>query len=154
MIPDDQYFVFNIEGQHYASSLSHVEEVIRAVELITLSHSPELLLGLLNIRGKFVPVFNIRKKLRLPERDIDLDDRIIVFSAHRYAIAFLVDRVVGVVELTKEKIESAQQIFPEMEHYIEGVAKFDSDTVIICNIETLFPAQEIDGLDHVVEKNV
>ena len=147
MKPQNQYLVFTIDEQRYAIALSSVGKVIRAVELISLPEAPEFLLGLMNMQGKIIPVINIRKRFHLPPYKIRLNDRIIICQASGQTIAFMVDTVLGVVEFPQEQIDKARQIFPEMEHYIEGIGKLDDTTVLIYDLEKLFSPQDINKLD-------
>ena len=75
MKTQDQYLVFTIDEERYAMALSAVEKVIRTVELTSLPKAPEFLLGLINMKGKAIPVLDIRKRYNLPDREIRLDDR-------------------------------------------------------------------------------
>ncbi len=142
----NNYFIFTIENQRYGVELSAVEKVIRAVELIALPEAPEILLGLINMRGKIIPVVNIRKQFRLPAREIELNDRIILCRIATRSIAFIADTVEGIVTFSQHQLESGGQIFPEMEKYIEGVGKIKEHTVIIYNIRKFFSDKDIDDV--------
>ncbi len=61
-----QYFVFGIDKQQYAITISAVEKVIRAVELNSIPQADDSLCGLVNVKGEMIPVMNIRKMLHLP----------------------------------------------------------------------------------------
>jgi len=132
------YFVFRIDEQRYGVILSAVEKVIRAVELVSLPDAPDTILGLINMRGNIIPAVNIRKKFRLPERETEINDRIIICLHGKRRIAFFVDMVEGVFEFSKRQLNEAAEIFPEMERFIEGVGKIGNDTVIVYKIEQLF----------------
>ena len=141
-----QYFVFSLDDQQYALALATVLKVIRAVELTSLPEAPDHLLGLINLGGKIIPVLDMRKRFHLPDREIDLVDRIIICKGSARTIAFVADEVEGVVEFAPEELDEAVHILPEMEHYIEGVGKLNDDTVLIYDLEMLFSIQEIEGL--------
>ena len=141
-----QYVVFGLEDQRYALALAAVLKVIRAVELTYLPNAPDNLVGLLNMGGEIVPVLDVRKRFHLPNREIDLNDRIIICKGAARTIAFVADVVEGVVEFAPEELDEAVHILPEMEHYIEGVGKLDEDTVLIYDLDSLFSLQEIEGL--------
>ncbi len=143
----NDYFVFKIEDQRYAVALSAVEKVIRAVELIVLPDASGILLGLINMRGRIIPVVNIRKHLRLPDREIEINDRIIISQVSSRTVAFIADTVEGVVMFSQNQLDKGDQIFPEMGQYIEGIGKIDNDTIIIYNIYKLFFDQDIDMPD-------
>ncbi len=141
-----QYFVFGLEDQRYALSLATVLKVIRAVELTSLPEAPENLLGLINLGGEIIPVLDMRKRFHLPNREIDLNDRIIICKGSARTIAFVADMVEGVVEFASEEVDEAVHILPEMEDYIEGVGKLNDDTVLIYDLDRLFSIEEIEGL--------
>jgi purine-binding chemotaxis protein CheW len=141
-----QYFVFGLEDQRYAMALGAVLKVIRAVEFTFLPEAPENLLGLINLGGEIIPVLDIRKRFHLPNREIDLNDRIIICKGAARTIAFVADVVEGVVEFAPEELDEAVHILPEMEDYIEGVGKLNDDTVLIYDLDTMFSIQEIGGL--------
>ena len=141
-----QYFVFGLEDQRYAMALGSVLKVIRAVEFTFLPEAPENLLGLINLGGEIIPVLDIRKRFHLPNREIDLNDRIIICKGAARTIAFVADVVEGVIEFAPKEFDEAVHILPEMEDYIEGVGKLNDDTVLIYDLDTLFSIQEIEGL--------
>ena len=141
-----QYFVFGLEDQRYAMSLGAVLKVIRAVEFTFLPEAPENLLGLINLGGEIIPVLDIRKRFHLPNREIDLNDRIVICKGAARTIAFVADVVEGVVEFAPEELDEAVHILPEMDHYIEGVGKLNDDTVLIYDLDSLFSIEENEGL--------
>ena len=150
MEQQNQYFVFSLDGQHYAMEISLVEKVIHAVELIHLPGTAEFLLGIINMGGKVIPVANIRKRFNLPDHEMNLDDRIIISQISRRKIAFIVDHVQGIVEFSQEQVDEVHQIFPEMERYIEGVGRFNDNTVLIITVDKLFSIQNMNRLDKVI----
>ena len=135
---ENQSFIFTIDEQHYALSLSVVERVVWAVELISVPKAPYILQGLINIKGEIIPVMNIRKILHLPERNMDINDRIVFARTSAREVAFIVDKVEGVVALFPAGMDSARLNFPEMEHFLEGIGRFKDNTVFIYNIDKLF----------------
>lgn len=150
MKQQNQYFLFELDGQRYAMEISVVEKVIHAVELIYLPETPDSLLGLINMGGKIIPFFNIRKKFNLPAREMNLNDRIIISRISTQKIAFIADNVEGIVEFSEEQIDEVHQIFPEMERYIVGVGRFNDNTVLIIAIDKLFSTQNINRLEKVI----
>src|SRR5271157_2301250 len=80
---DLSHVVFTLDGLFYAVSLSVVSRVIRAVEITPLPKAPSIVLGVINLGGRIIPVVNIRKRFRLPERELELTDQLIVARASR-----------------------------------------------------------------------
>lgn len=137
------YIIFALDDQRYALSAKSVKNVIRSVALTYLTEAPDLVLGLLNIGGTFIPVINIREQFDLPQKSIQISDRIIIAEASTYTIAFIADSVEDVVELEQEPLDQSVEIFPGMEKFFIGISRHNGCTVLIYDINTLFPEQMI-----------
>jgi purine-binding chemotaxis protein CheW len=146
----NQFFVFRIDSQRFAIRLENVEKVIRAIELIQVPESLDFLIGLINMEGRILPVFDLRKRFFLPQKELDINDRILISSAKTGTIAVIVDSVEGIVEFSSQQIYSAKSIFPKMDQYIEGVWKDGNETAIIYDVDKLFPDINEKDLDEVV----
>ena len=77
---------FNFDDQKYALFLSAVVRIIRVVEITGLPKAPEIVLGVINMHGLIIPVFDIRKRFRLPQREIQLDHQLIARLDNRHLI--------------------------------------------------------------------
>src|SRR5438093_13678478 len=93
-----QLVVFLIDEWRFALDLPIVERVVRAAEVTPLPDSPEVILGVLKVEGRVVPVFNIRKRLGMPEREMELSDQMIIAHASSGSVALVVDEVTGLIE--------------------------------------------------------
>ncbi len=149
------FIIFDIDDQRYALSVKSVKIIIRSVALTYLSEAPDLLLGLLNLGGEFIPVINIREQFNLPLKTIRVSDRIIIAEASKYTIAFIADSVEDVVELEQEPLDQSVDIFPGIEKFLTGISRYNGRSVLIYDINTLFPEQTIkhitDGLKQIEE---
>ena len=74
---------------------------------------------------------------------MELDDRIIIFQTSERTVSFVVDAVRGVEEFSRDRILEAQQIFPGIEFFIEGVGKIDGETVLVCALDRICSSEEI-----------
>jgi purine-binding chemotaxis protein CheW len=137
------YIIFALDDQRYALSAKSVKNVIRSVALTYLTDAPDRVIGLLNQGGSFIPVINIREQFDLPQKSIRVSDRIIIAEASTYTIAFIADSVEDVVELEQEPLDQSVDIFPGMEKFFVGISRHNSCTVLIYDINTLFPEQMI-----------
>lgn len=135
-----QLFVFSLEGQRYALHLSVVEKVVRAVEINPVPKAPDSVLGIINVRGRIVPVLNIRRYFRRPERDLDLDDRLILVQAKERLVAFPADDVTGVLEFPENAIVEGSAVLPEVT-YLEGVMALKDGMVLIYDLERFLSSE-------------
>ena len=143
---DMQIVVFSLDEPRYALDLSTVERVVRAVEITPLPKAPEIVLGVINMQGQVVPVVDVRKRFRLPGREINIDDRFIISRTSRRLVALVADDVVGVKRLGNREIVSAEQALPFAE-YIKGVAKVEDDLVLIYDLDRFLSLDEEEKLD-------
>ena len=143
--------VFTLDEQRYALHLSSVERIIPAVEITPLPQAPEIILGVIDVRGEILPVVNIRKRFRLPEREIDLRDQLILGQTSRRSVALVVDTVTGVIEGSNEKVITSDQILPNL-NYIEGVVKLDDGVILIHDLDKFLSLEEEKALDTALDQ--
>jgi len=137
------YIIFSLDDRRYALSVKSVKNIIRSVALTYLSEAPDLVFGLLNIGGTFIPVINIREQFELPQKSIRISDRIIIAEVSSYTVAFIADSVEDVVELAQEPLDQSVDIFPGIEKFFIGISQYNNSTVLIYDINTLFPEKMI-----------
>jgi purine-binding chemotaxis protein CheW len=135
------YILFTLDKTLYALPLAKVEQVIHAVELTPLPEGAHTFLGLVNIQERIVPVINIREILGLSQRDMMITDRIILSKTSSATVSFVADSVVGLVNLEKKEWDDAAPVFARDNGYLAGVAKYESRTVMMIDIEKLFSGQ-------------
>jgi purine-binding chemotaxis protein CheW len=141
---------FNLDDQKYALLLSSVIRIIRVVEITRLPEAPEIVLGVINMHGLIMPVFDIRKRFHLAQREMQLDDQLIIAHTLPRTVALLVDSVNDVIEISEEKIIAGENILPGLD-YIEGVVKTEDGMVLIHDLEQFLSLQEKNALHEAME---
>jgi purine-binding chemotaxis protein CheW len=139
-----------MDDQHYALRLPSVDRVIHAVEINALPHAPEIVLGIVNVRGQVIPVINLRRRFRLPEREIALSDRIIIAHTARRTVGLVVDAMADVMDYPEQSIAGAESILPGLE-YVEGVMKLPDGLVYIHDLDRFLFMEEETSLDEALE---
>jgi purine-binding chemotaxis protein CheW len=143
---DMQIVVFSLDEPRYALDLFAVERVVRAVEITPLPKAPEIVLGVINVQGQIVPLMDVRKRFRLPGRNIDIDDRFIIARTSRRLVALAADDVIGVQRLGNRQIVDVEEDIP-FAGYIKGIAKVEGDIVLIYDLDQFFSLDEERKLD-------
>jgi purine-binding chemotaxis protein CheW len=134
--------IFNLDRERYALRLAAVERVLPAAAVTPLPEAPQIVLGILDLQGEVIPVINLRKRFRLPERELRCADQFVVARAGSLTVALLVDGTEGVVEQAGEELIAPQQIVAGT-GYLEAVTRTPEGLVLIHDLETLlFPAEE------------
>jgi purine-binding chemotaxis protein CheW len=146
----NQYVVFILDAQRYALHLSTVDRVVRSVHITPLSKAPDIVLGIVNLQGRVIPVINLRRRFRLPERGIALSDQLIVAHTSRRPVALVADAVTEVVECSEQSLIAAQSILPAVD-YLEGVVKLRDGLILVHDLDTFLSLEEEDSLDRALE---
>lgn len=147
-----QLVVFTIEAQRYALYLSAVDRIVHAVEVTPLPKAPEIVLGVVNVKGRIVPVINVRRRFRLPDRDLRVSDQIVIARTSTRTVALVVDAVSGVVEFSEKEVVSSGKIAPRIE-YVEGVVKLEDGLVLIHDLDQFLSLDEERTLDASLNAN-
>jgi len=143
--------VFILDNQRYALHVASADRVFPVVEITPLPDAPEIVTGIVNIRGKVIPVVNIRKRFLLPEKETSLSDKLIITNTHSRAVGIIADEVCDVIEYPESGIISSDNILTGM-NYINGVAKLKDGMILIHDIDTFLSLEEEQKLDDAVNK--
>jgi len=141
---------FSLDDRKFGLYVSAVQRIIRVVEVTALPKAPEIVTGIINLQGTFIPVCDIRKRFRMPPREVCLDDQMIIAITAKRTVALIVDSVDDVIEISEEKIIAAEKILPELE-YVEGVMKTEGGMVLIHDLERFLSLPEEKVLDEAME---
>ena len=132
---------FFLDDQQFGLHLPAVQRVVRAVEITPLPKGPEIVLGVMNVQGRIIPVVNVRKRFRLPEEEMNLNDQLIIADTSKRTVALLVNEVGGVLEYPAQEVTTADKIVPGLE-YVEGVVKLEDGMILIHNLDTFLSLEE------------
>lgn len=143
--------VFTLDEKRYALRLEAVERIVHIAEITPLPKAPEIVLGVVNVRGRVLPVVNIRRRFRLPEREDDPRDQFILALTSRRSLAVVVDAVVGVVERAEKEIIPAESIVSNTE-YVDGIVILADGLVLIHDLEKFLSLDEARSLDAAISQ--
>lgn len=141
MSDTNQLVVFTLDDLRYALALSSVERVVRLVEITPLPKAPEIVIGVINLRGRIVPVLDICARFGLPEQEMRPGDQLVIARTSRRIVALVVDEVRGVVECPAQETIAAEEIVPGME-YVTGVMKLADGMLLIHNLDEFLSLEE------------
>jgi purine-binding chemotaxis protein CheW len=125
-----QLLTFKLDDQEYALDIANVVQVVRMVALTRAPKAPDFMEGMFNLRGKIIPVINVRKRYELPTKPHDLDTQLLIAKANGHTMAITVDTVSEVLTLPVDCVEPPEAIGPEME-YLSAVGKVGDRLILI-----------------------
>ena len=129
-----QFVGFMLAQEHYGIDIMAVEEIIRMV-------------GIINMRGRVIPIVDLRKKLNVRVSENNESTRIVVVCIQNRRIGLIVDKVEEVIRIEVDAIDKAPGTSPTIDNYINGVARTSKCMVIILDIFKVFSIQEQMALD-------
>jgi purine-binding chemotaxis protein CheW len=120
------------------------------VDITPLPKAPEIVLGVVNVQGRIMPVVDIRRRFRLPERGIHLSDHLIIAHTPKRTMALVVDAVSGIMARSAQEVIAMQKMLPGME-YVEGMAKLEDGMIVIHDLDTLLSLDEEQTIDEAMQ---
>ena len=140
------YIIFTLDNHLFALYHSTVREITRAVEIRPLPGAPEIIMGVIIVRGQFIPVVNIRKRLGLPPKEVDIRDHLIIGRTATRPVALLVDDVQDVVEIDDRRVAKQKDILPGIGH-VDGAINLEDNIVLVHDLEKFLSIEEENVLD-------
>lgn len=132
---ENQYVVFRLGRETYGLEISAVLEIITMQTITEIPGTEHYIEGVINLRGRVIPVFNLHTKFELSGGEVTRSTRIVVVEVEGYNIGMLVDGVSEVVKITKDMIEPPSNILGGIEEeYLAGVAKLEDKLVILLDL--------------------
>ena len=137
---------FKIDTEEFAVDIGSVQEINRAIEITRIPNSPPHIQGVMNLRGKIIPVVDLRRMLGFQARAADKESRIIVIDVGGVLAGFLVDSVSEVVQLPESAVDAPPTFGGVVEpYYVGGLGKVDDRLLILLNLQKMFLSGEETG---------
>ena len=133
--------VYSLGSRMLGVSLEHVDKVVRSVDVTPFPDAPANIRGVINVQGRVVPVVDLRKKLNLPSRPIELSDRFVLLAGDERPIALQVDGVLDVLEIPESDIIRSGEIMHDMRH-LDGVVRLPEGMVLVHDIDRFLGVEQ------------
>ena len=137
-----QLVVFRLAQEEYGLPITKVQEINRLVPITKLPQTPSFVEGVINLRGRIIPVIDLRKRFQLGEKEESDDTRIIIVEVDGQTVGVTVDQVTEVVRLPGNAVEPPPPAFILEAQYVNGVGKLDNRLLILLNIDKILTSQE------------
>lgn len=137
LMPDGQVVVFELSGVRYGIDILHVQEIIRVVKITPVSETDFDLEGIINLRGRLIPVIRLSRRLGLTGQNNNEETRIIVVETKEKNVGLIVDRVLEVGKYTAEEMEKPSGIGSDTVSFLKGIIKKDDQLWLVLNLDNV-----------------
>jgi chemotaxis protein CheZ len=131
---------FLLNDNEYIIPILKVQEIIKIPQITKMPGVPYYVEGITNLRGRVIPVVNLKRLLSLPEETEG--NKVIVISSGKITFGALVDNITGVVNIDESTIEQADEFMQQSQSQIEGVARLNDRLLILLDIKKLIPTED------------
>ena len=138
----DKFLTFRVGDEDYGIEIRRVTEIIGIQKITAVPDMPEFVKGVINLRGKVIPVLDMRRRFSLEDRDYDERTCIVVVDVAEAAVGLVVDTVNEVADIPEEQIEPAPEINKGGNNLmIQGLGKVGEEVKILLDVNKLLNGQ-------------
>lgn len=152
MDKDLQVVGFRIGRETFGLPISLVREIVRVPEITSVPNAPDYIEGVINLRGRIIPIVDLRKRFGDKTAEPNKKNRIVVVELEDRAIGLIVNSASEVLKIPPSEIEAPHNVFQEGElNYITGVGKLRGRLVILLDLNRILQRGELRRLEDVAD---
>ena len=141
---EGKFLTFFLNDEVYGIEILKVREIIGLMDITNVPQTPDYMKGVINLRGKVIPVIDLRLKFSMSEGDHTQETCTIVVEVDNTSIGIIVDRVSEVMEIKGDEIEGTPQFGQGIDtNFIMGLGKTKETIVILLDIAQVLSAEEL-----------
>ena len=145
-----QLVTFSIGEEEFGVNILQVQEIIRTMEITNVPRAPEFVEGVINLRGKVIPIVDMRSRFGLEPKTHDKYTRIIVIEIEMMIVGCVVDAVSEVLRLPATQVQPPPPVVAGMDSEdIDGVGKLEDRLLILLDLDSLLDNEEKEALNSV-----
>ncbi len=146
-----RYLTFSIGNESYGIEVRYVTEIIGIQTITEIPELPEYVKGIINLRGKIIPVMDVRLRFKKEPRDYNDRTCVVVVDIGDITIGLIVDTVSEVITIPEQDIVDPPQMNKGFNNrYIKNIGKAGGDVKLLLDCEKLLTADEIENLSEVL----
>ncbi len=142
-----QLVSFIVDDLLLGLEILNIQEIIRFTDITTIPNAPSFVEGVVNLRGKVIPVVDLRKKFNMPVKEHDNSTRIIISEITDTTVGFIVDSVNEVMYIKDESMEKAPKIALSIDsEFIMNIVKLKDKLLIMLDVKKILSKSEQESL--------
>ena len=149
-----KFLTFYLKDEEYGIEILKVQEIIGMLPITRVPETSEFIRGVINLRGKIIPIMDLRQKFKMNTKDDDDDTCVIVVQTEGVEIGVVVDKVSEVLDIKNSEIEDVPAFGTEVNtNYLLGVGKTNDKVRLLLDIDCVLSKQELEGMKMAAEGN-
>ncbi len=138
-----QLVSFKVGEEEFGVDILKVQEINKMTVITRVPNAPDFVEGVINLRGRVIPIIDLRKRLGLPQIEHDKNTRIIVVEIANKTIGFIVDAVSEVLRISRDITEKPPALVAGIDaDYITAVAKLEDRLLILLDLDKVLTKDE------------
>jgi purine-binding chemotaxis protein CheW len=138
----------------FGIEITQIHQILKPQQIFKVPNTAPYIEGLLNLRGRVLTVFNLRKRFALPEKENDDNTKIIIVTMDEFLLGFIVDSVTEIVRVPDEEIEPTPPSLQGLDkRFLSGVAKVDEHVILLLDLTKVLTTQEEKDMADMLEKH-
>jgi len=151
-VEEGKFLTFNLDKEVYGVEILKVKEIIGLMDITTVPQTPDYMKGVINLRGKVIPVVDLRLKFSLQEIEYTKETCVIVVDVRKSLIGIIVDSVSEVLYIKSDEIEETPDFGHEKDNRsILGLAKAKGRIIMLLGIEEVLSSEDIEMVEQLAE---
>lgn len=145
-----QLVSFKVGTEEFGVDILKVQEINRMLKITKVPNAPDFVEGVVNLRGRIIPVIDLRKRLSIESKVHDNKTRIVVVDILGNIVGFIVDEVNEVLRISKDIIENPPELVSQVDSdFITSVAKLEDRIIILLDLDALLKKDEKELLEEI-----
>jgi len=145
-----QLVSFKIANEEFGVDILNVQEINKMTQITKVPNAPDFVEGVINLRGRVIPIIDLRTRLKLEKKQHDKDTRIIVVEISNKTVGFIVDAVNEVLRIPTNIIEPPPQLATGIDSdFIRAVGKLEDRLLILIDLEKVLTEKDKEQLQEV-----
>lgn len=141
-----RFLTFNLDKEAYGIEITHVTEIIGIQPVTQVPELPDYIKGIINLRGKIIPVMDVRLRFKKNFRDYNDRTCVIVIDIDDLSIGLIVDSVSEVIAIPNTEIVAPPEVGKGGNKYVKGIGKVHSDVILLLDCNRLLNDEDTENL--------
>jgi purine-binding chemotaxis protein CheW len=147
-----QLVSFNIGEEEFGVDILRVQEINRMTHVTRVPNAPDYVVGVINLRGKVIPIIDLRLRLGLPRKSYEKDTRIVVVEIDSKVLGFIVDSVNEVIRINKNIAEPPPPMVSGIESdFITAIGKLQDRLLILLDLHKVITIESIKNIEELID---